>query len=53
MLPRTGACTSGPPRTTDNVALRPAIVNWRTTERDVDELADVVLELRARLPRDA
>ncbi len=32
-----------------HVALRPAIVNWRTTERDVDTLADVVLELGAKL----
>jgi glutamate/tyrosine decarboxylase-like PLP-dependent enzyme len=31
------------------VALRPAIVNWRTTERDVDALVDVVLELAARV----
>jgi glutamate/tyrosine decarboxylase-like PLP-dependent enzyme len=34
------------------VALRPAIVNWRTTERDVDALVDVVLELGARLAGD-
>jgi hypothetical protein len=27
------------------VAFRPAIVNWRTTERDVDLIADVLLEL--------
>jgi glutamate/tyrosine decarboxylase-like PLP-dependent enzyme len=31
------------------VALRPAIVNWRTTERDVDALIDVVKELGSRL----
>lgn len=31
------------------VALRPAIVNWRTTERDVDLLMAVVKELAARL----
>jgi glutamate/tyrosine decarboxylase-like PLP-dependent enzyme len=30
------------------VAFRPAIVNWRTTERDVDLIADVLLELGAR-----
>jgi glutamate/tyrosine decarboxylase-like PLP-dependent enzyme len=30
------------------VAFRPAIVNWRTTERDVDLLVDVLLELGAR-----
>jgi glutamate/tyrosine decarboxylase-like PLP-dependent enzyme len=35
------------------VGLRPAIVNWRTAERDVDALVDVVLELGARLVRDA
>jgi glutamate/tyrosine decarboxylase-like PLP-dependent enzyme len=29
-------------------AFRPAIVNWRTTERDVDLLLDVLLELGAR-----
>jgi glutamate/tyrosine decarboxylase-like PLP-dependent enzyme len=29
------------------VALRPAIVNWQTTEADVDLLVDVVLELLA------
>jgi glutamate/tyrosine decarboxylase-like PLP-dependent enzyme len=31
------------------VAMRPAIVNWRTTEADVDLIADVVRELGARL----
>ncbi|HYN93891.1 MAG TPA: pyridoxal-dependent decarboxylase [Pilimelia sp.] len=31
------------------VALRPAIVNWRTTESDVDLFVDVVRELTARL----
>ena len=31
------------------VALRPAIVNWRTTTEDVDLLVDVVRELGARL----
>ncbi|HKF14753.1 MAG TPA: pyridoxal-dependent decarboxylase [Gaiellaceae bacterium] len=30
------------------VAFRPAIVNWRTTERDVDLLVEVLLELAAR-----
>jgi glutamate/tyrosine decarboxylase-like PLP-dependent enzyme len=33
------------------VVLRPAIVNWRTTERDVDALVDVVLELGAKVAR--
>src|SRR5687767_5058991 len=32
------------------VAFRPVIVNWRTEERHVDELVDVILELgRAQL----
>lgn len=31
------------------VAFRPAIVNWRTTESDVDLIVDVVRELAARL----
>jgi glutamate/tyrosine decarboxylase-like PLP-dependent enzyme len=31
------------------VALRPAIVNWRTTDEDVDLLASVVREIGARL----
>jgi glutamate/tyrosine decarboxylase-like PLP-dependent enzyme len=31
------------------VALRPAIVNWRTTEADVDLLVEVVRELTVRL----
>jgi glutamate/tyrosine decarboxylase-like PLP-dependent enzyme len=30
------------------VAFRPAIVNWRTTERDVDFLVEVLLELTSR-----
>jgi glutamate/tyrosine decarboxylase-like PLP-dependent enzyme len=30
------------------VALRPAIVNWRTTETDIDLFVDVVRELAAR-----
>jgi glutamate/tyrosine decarboxylase-like PLP-dependent enzyme len=30
------------------VALRPAIVNWRTTERDIDLFVDVVLDLTRR-----
>ena len=34
-----------------NVAFRPAIVNWRTTERDVDLLVEVVLELGRTLTR--
>jgi glutamate/tyrosine decarboxylase-like PLP-dependent enzyme len=31
-----------------HVAFRPAIVNWRTTESDVDAIVDVVRELGAR-----
>ncbi|MGO9830436.1 MAG: hypothetical protein ACLPJH_09870 [Myxococcaceae bacterium] len=31
------------------IAFRAAIVNWRTTERDVDLVVDVVRELGARL----
>lgn len=31
------------------VAFRPAIVNWRTTEKDIDLLVDVVRELGSRL----
>ena len=34
------------------VALRPAIVNWRTTEADVDLFVDVVRELAARVRQD-
>jgi glutamate/tyrosine decarboxylase-like PLP-dependent enzyme len=30
------------------VAFRPAIVNWRTTEADVDLITDVIRELGAR-----
>jgi len=31
------------------VALRPAIVNWRTREEDVDLLVDVIRELGGRI----
>src|SRR5437870_8437054 len=31
------------------VAFRPAIVNWRTTESDVELIVDVVREIGARL----
>ncbi|MCY1140889.1 pyridoxal-dependent decarboxylase [Actinoplanes sp. Pm04-4] len=34
------------------VALRPAIVNWRTTEADIDVFADVVLELTHKLSQE-
>ncbi len=33
------------------VAFRPAIVNWRTTERDIDVLLEVVAELAEKLTR--
>ncbi len=40
----------GTTRYDGKVAFRPAIVNWRTAERDVDLLVDVLLELgRKRL----
>ncbi|HVS01366.1 MAG TPA: pyridoxal-dependent decarboxylase [Thermoanaerobaculia bacterium] len=35
-----------------NTALRPAIVNWRTREEDVDAFVEVVRELGARLAAD-
>ena len=38
----------GTTRYEEAVAFRPAIVNWRTTERDVDLIADVLLELGTR-----
>jgi glutamate/tyrosine decarboxylase-like PLP-dependent enzyme len=39
----------GTTRYEGKVAFRPAIVNWRTTERDVDLLVDVLLELGAKV----
>jgi glutamate/tyrosine decarboxylase-like PLP-dependent enzyme len=39
----------GTTRYEGKVAFRPAIVNWRTTERDVDLLVDVLLELAAKV----
>jgi glutamate/tyrosine decarboxylase-like PLP-dependent enzyme len=38
----------GTTRYRGKVAFRPAIVNWRTTEADVDLIVDVVRELTAR-----
>jgi glutamate/tyrosine decarboxylase-like PLP-dependent enzyme len=38
----------GTTRYDGKVAFRPAIVNWRTTERDVDLLVEVLLELASR-----
>jgi glutamate/tyrosine decarboxylase-like PLP-dependent enzyme len=40
----------GTTRYDGKVAFRPAIVNWRTTERDVDLLIDVLLELAETKP---
>jgi glutamate/tyrosine decarboxylase-like PLP-dependent enzyme len=39
----------GTTRYRGRVAFRPAIVNWRTTEADVDLIVEVVRELGARL----
>jgi glutamate/tyrosine decarboxylase-like PLP-dependent enzyme len=39
----------GTTRYRGNVAFRPAIVNWRTTETDIDLIVEVVRELGARL----
>ncbi|MEK7285511.1 MAG: aspartate aminotransferase family protein [Chloroflexota bacterium] len=39
----------GTTRYTGKAAFRPAIVNWRTTEADVDLMVDVVRELGAQL----
>jgi glutamate/tyrosine decarboxylase-like PLP-dependent enzyme len=44
-----GRVYAGTTRYRGVVALRPAIVNWRTTQADVDLLVDVVRELGARL----
>jgi glutamate/tyrosine decarboxylase-like PLP-dependent enzyme len=41
----------GTTRHEGKVAFRPAIVNWRTTEGDVDLIADAALELGARRAR--
>jgi len=38
----------GTTRYDGKVAFRPAIVNWRTTEREVDLMVDVLLELASR-----
>jgi glutamate/tyrosine decarboxylase-like PLP-dependent enzyme len=45
---RDGRVFFGTTRLEGRAAFRPAIVNWRTTERDVDLLVDVVLELGSR-----
>ena len=47
-LLRDGRVFAGTTSYDGKVALRPAIVNWQTTERDVDLLVDVLLELMER-----
>src|SRR2546423_659644 len=44
-----GRVYAGTTRYRGVVAFRPAIVNWRTTQADIDLLVDVVRELGARL----
>jgi glutamate/tyrosine decarboxylase-like PLP-dependent enzyme len=44
-----GRVYAGTTRYRGLVALRPAIVNWRTTQADIDLFVDVVRELGARL----
>jgi glutamate/tyrosine decarboxylase-like PLP-dependent enzyme len=44
-LLRDGRVFAGTTTYDGKVAFRPAIVNWQTTERDVDMLVDVLLEL--------
>lgn len=44
-LLRDGRVFAGTTTYAGRVAFRPAIVNWRTQERDVDALVDVLLEL--------
>jgi glutamate/tyrosine decarboxylase-like PLP-dependent enzyme len=49
MLLEDGRVFFGTTEYAGKVAFRPAIVNWRTTERDVDLIVDVVRELGAKL----
>jgi glutamate/tyrosine decarboxylase-like PLP-dependent enzyme len=44
-----GRFFAGTTRYEEKVALRPAIVNWRTTEREIDEFVAIVRELAARV----
>jgi glutamate/tyrosine decarboxylase-like PLP-dependent enzyme len=46
-----GRVYTGTTRYDGRVAFRPAIVNWRTREEDVDLLVDVIRELGAKLVR--
>jgi glutamate/tyrosine decarboxylase-like PLP-dependent enzyme len=50
-LLRDGRVFAGTTSYDGNVALRPAIVNWQTTERDVDLLVDVLAELMEKETR--
>ena len=50
-LLRDGRVFAGTTTYDGKVALRPAIVNWQTTETEIDLLADVVLELLDELRR--
>jgi glutamate/tyrosine decarboxylase-like PLP-dependent enzyme len=45
-----GRVYCGTTRYAGNVALRPAVANWRTAEADVDLLVEVVRSLGSRLP---
>jgi glutamate/tyrosine decarboxylase-like PLP-dependent enzyme len=49
-LLRDGRVFAGTTTYAGKVAFRPAIVNWRTTEQDVDLLVDVLLELLEARP---
>jgi glutamate/tyrosine decarboxylase-like PLP-dependent enzyme len=48
MLIEDGRVYAGTTKYAGRTAFRPAIVNWRTTERDIDILIDVVREMGAR-----
>jgi glutamate/tyrosine decarboxylase-like PLP-dependent enzyme len=48
-LLRDGRVFAGTTLYDGKVAFRPALVNWQTSERDVDELVDVLVELAARV----
>jgi glutamate/tyrosine decarboxylase-like PLP-dependent enzyme len=51
-LLRDGRVSAGTTTYGGKVAFRPAIVNWRTEERDVELLVDVLLELLDSMRRD-
>jgi len=48
-----GRVYAGTTRYENKVALRPAIVNWRTTEKDIDLFIEVVQELGAELSKES